>query len=82
MNKDGIKEKVRQIVLSVNSLDGSVSADVELNKLGFDSLDISTIFAEIENVFGIEVEIEIAMGLKTINEIAGHLTERLSIEQT
>ena len=82
MKKDSIKEQVRDIVLSVNRLDGSISTDVELNNLGFDSLDVSTIFAEIENVFGLEVEIEIAMGLKTIDEIAGHLTERLSIEQT
>lgn len=82
MKKDSIKEQVRDIVLSVNRLDGSISTDVELNNLGFDSLDVSTIFAEIENVFGLEVEIEIAMGLKTIDEITGHLTERLSIEQT
>jgi acyl carrier protein len=56
----------------------ALATDVPLTEQGLDSLDLMTVFLEIEETHGIRIPDEDYEGLRTVDEIAIYLTQRLA----
>ena len=81
MNKENVTEKICEVVLSIRPSDGRPCISTKFTAMGFDSLDINTLFAEIENLFDLEVNIDVAMELENIDDVVTYIMKRISIEQ-
>ena len=57
---------------------GSLIADIPLTEQGLDSLDLMTVYLEIEETYRITVPDQIYEELRTADEIAAYLNEQLA----
>lgn len=82
MSRDEVLARVRALIEDVFGVDeAEVEPDSTPGDLGLDSLDVEALWLEIEDRFGITVDDEATPGLRTVQDVANYVYERLGKER-
>ena len=68
-------EKIKEILAKKINVD-NLGADDDLSKLGLDSLDLVEIVMDVEEVFGVQFEMDEIKNFRTINDVVKSLESK------